>query len=226
MGRKNKRKSIQSIKNEERYRRAKRYRKEKRYRREGRYGKGSKTWRDFYLPQATVPAADHAPIIRSSRIYNVHRGDIFFADLGYHRGTSVQEGCRPVLVISNDRGNYHSDTINVIPMTGGFKRPDLPCHMLLKPKQIANRRRPFSPATVLTEQITTVSKLMLRGYVGRIDKEDMAAVEDVLFRHLSDAIRSEDGVDNTSPGGVMENISPGGANENYNNANESEVNHD
>lgn len=115
----------------------------------------------------------------------VRRGDVFFADLGYHNGTSVQSGCRPVLVISNDRGNYHSDTINVIPMTGCFKRPDLPCHTVLYPAQIKNRHRPFSTATVLSEQITTISKSALRGYVGRIEDQNVLSdIEHTLLFHL------------------------------------------
>ena len=142
-------------------------------------------WRDFYQPQATIPVTDYEPVIRNRRSYNVRRGDIFFAELGYHRGTSIQEGCRPVLVISNDKGNYHSDTINVIPMTGCFKRPDLPCHMVLYPGQIANRHRPFNTATVLTEQITTISKSALRSFVGRIeDAEIIANIESTLSSHL------------------------------------------
>ena len=156
--------------------------------------RSSYAWRDFYQPQATV-SSGHVPIIRSSRTYNVHRGDIFFAELGYHRGTSVQEGCRPVLVISNDKGNYHSDTINVIPMTGCFKRPDLPCHMLLKPEQIANRHRPFNTATVLTEQITTISKSALRSYVGRVENSDIISnIEYTLSSHLGMNITAEETV--------------------------------
>ena len=144
----------------------------------------SRTWRDYYLPKTSFSFTDHAGTDRGRR-YPVRRGDVFFAELGYHNGTSVQSGCRPVLVISNDRGNYHSDTINVIPMTGCFKRPDLPCHMVLYPEQIKNRHRPFSLATVLTEQITTISKSALRGYVGRIeDQEILSAIERTLSLHL------------------------------------------
>ncbi len=146
--------------------------------------RSSYAWRDFYQPQATV-SSGHVPIIRSSRTYNVHRGDIFFAELGYHRGTSVQEGCRPVLVISND----------IIPMTGCFKRPDLPCHTVLYPAQIKNRHRPFSTATVLSEQITTISKSALRSYVGRVENSDIISnIEYTLSSHLGMNITAEETV--------------------------------
>ena len=115
----------------------------------------------------------------------VHRGDIFFADLGTHSGTSVQSGYRPVLVISNNKGNAHSETITVMPMTGSFKRTDLPCHTALKPEQIKDRQCSFSKTTILAEQITTISKSALKSYVGKVDTADiMGSIEHSLFVHL------------------------------------------
>ena len=115
----------------------------------------------------------------------VHRGDIFFADLGTHSGTSIQSGYRPVLVISNNKGNAHSETITVMPMTGSFKRTDLPCHTVLKPEQIKDRQCSFSKTTILAEQITTISKSALKSYVGKVDAEDvMGSIEHSLFVHL------------------------------------------
>ena len=115
----------------------------------------------------------------------VHRGDIFFADLGTHSGTSVQSGYRPVLVISNNKGNAHSETITVMPMTGSFKRTDLPCHTILKPEQIKDRQCSFSKTTILAEQITTISKSALKSYVGKVYAADvMGSIEHSLFVHL------------------------------------------
>ena len=31
-----------------------------------------------------------------------HRGEVWFAELGYHGDTSVQNGCRLVIIVSND----------------------------------------------------------------------------------------------------------------------------
>ena len=115
----------------------------------------------------------------------VHRGDIFFADLGTHSGTSVQSGSRPVLVISNNKGNAHSETVTVMPMTGSFKRTDLPCHTVLKPEQIKDRQCSFSKTTILAEQITTISKSALKSYVGKVDAADViGSIEHTLFVHL------------------------------------------
>jgi len=129
----------------------------------------------------TNSATNTVPVVFTA----VHRGDIFFADLGTHSGTSVQSGYRPVLVISNNKGNAHSETITVMPMTGSFKRTDLPCHTALKPEQIKDRQCSFSKTTILAEQITTISKSALKSYVGKVDTADiMGSIEHSLFVHL------------------------------------------
>ena len=96
------------------------------------------------------------------------RGDIWFAELGDHPGTSVQGGCRPVIVVSNDIGNEWAETINVLPMTRHLKRSDLPCHTELAPENVDDKQQVFDPSMILAEQIATVSKTQLRSYVGRV----------------------------------------------------------
>jgi len=49
-------------------------------------------------------------------IENIHKGDVFYADLGENVG-SEQNGIRPVLVIQNDLGNKFSPTLIVSPLT-------------------------------------------------------------------------------------------------------------
>ena len=101
------------------------------------------------------------------------RGDIWFADLGYRPGTSVQGGCRPVLIVSNDIGNYYGQTMNVLPITRHMKKPDLPCHTELDPAVLSDRHQTMDTSMILAEQITTISKLQLRSYVGRIEDADL-----------------------------------------------------
>lgn len=97
------------------------------------------------------------------------RGDIWFADLGSHPYSSVQAGCRPVIVISNNIGNTHADTVNVLPMTRHLKKPDLPCHTELDPDLITDKRQLLDISMILAEQITTIGKYALRNYVGKIE---------------------------------------------------------
>ena len=99
------------------------------------------------------------------------RGDIWFANLGSHPGTSVQGGCRPVVIVSNDIGNYHAETLNVLPVTRHMKKPDLPCHTEIDPAFISDLHQSFDLSMILAEQITTIDKSQLRNYVGRIEDE-------------------------------------------------------
>ncbi len=96
------------------------------------------------------------------------RGDIWFANLGSHPQSSVQSGCRPVIVISNNIGNAHADTVNVLPLTRHMKKPELPCHTELTPGDIIDTHQILDTSMILAEQITTIGKNTLLNYVGKI----------------------------------------------------------
>lgn len=115
------------------------------------------------------------------------RGDIWFAELGTEDGTSVQAGCRPVLVVSNDAGNYYGDTVVVIPLTTRIKRTDLPTHIVILPADLSDTdsKQQFEPSMLLAEQITTISKKALRGYVGHIRPGNrMTEINDAVSAEL------------------------------------------
>ena len=122
----------------------------------------------FYPSTHTVLKSMGGLLYRSPR-----RGDIWFAELGDHPGTSVQGGCRPVIIVSNNIGNEYAETINVLPMTRHLKRPELPCHTELSPESVDDKHQIFDPSMVLAEQITTISKTALRSYVGRVKAPDI-----------------------------------------------------
>lgn len=105
------------------------------------------------------------------------RGAICFAELGNHTGTSVQGGCRPVLVVSNNANNRYSATYNVLPMTTRIKRADMPSHVLVEEKDVNNRdlNRKFETSMVLAEQITTISESAVCSYIGTITEEQKLA---------------------------------------------------
>lgn len=115
------------------------------------------------------------------------RGDIWYADLGSHPYSSVQSGCRPVVVISNNIGNGHSDTVNILPLTRHLKKPDLPCHTELYPDNITDRHQMLDISMILAEQITTIGKDALRNYVGRIE-------DDAVLDRINTAIAVQLGI--------------------------------
>lgn len=123
----------------------------------------------------SIPTPDRAP----------KRGDIWFADLGCHPDSSVQGGIRPVIILSNDMGNAHADTVNIVPMTRHLKKPELPCHTHLFPDSISDIHQHLDPSMILAEQLTTVSKHALRSYAGHIsDADAMNRIETAVIAQL------------------------------------------
>ncbi len=92
------------------------------------------------------------------------RGDIYLADLGQGMG-SEQLGNRPVLIVQNNIGNKHSPTVIVAPITSRTKqRGKQPTHYFLNAEfGLA------SPSVVLLEQLRTIDKQRLSGYIGHLD---------------------------------------------------------
>lgn len=111
------------------------------------------------------------PGVPGSRKHLPQRGDIWYAELYSHSGTCVQRGCCPVVVLSNDIGNVYAETLNVLPMTRHLKKPNLPCHIELDPDCVSDRRQVMDVSMILAEQITTIDKSELRGYVGHIQDD-------------------------------------------------------
>ena len=101
------------------------------------------------------------------------RGDIYMANLNPFRG-SEQGGTRPVLVLQNDTGNFHSPTLIVTPLTTQEKK-NLPTHCRLGHTKGLNE-----PSVVLLEQIKTIDKCRITRYLGKLTDEQMLAVEQAV----------------------------------------------
>ena len=97
----------------------------------------------------------------------IRRGDLFYADLNPVVG-SEQGGIRPVLVIQNDVGNHFSPTVVAAAITSRKAKNSLPTHILAP------------TSLLLLEQLRTIDRKRLRGYIGRISKEKMLEVDAAL----------------------------------------------
>ena len=126
---------------------------------------------------------------KPERPYRVpYRGEIWVAQLGSHPNTSVQEGCRPVLIVSNDKGNHTSNTVVVLPLTSHLKRYNLPSHVMLRQGDVVlvNQSRSFDDSMILAEQITTISKSALRNCIGRVtDAEKLNEISEAVRIQLA-----------------------------------------
>lgn len=104
----------------------------------------------------------------------IRRGDLFYADLNPVVG-SEQGGIRPVLVIQNDVGNYFSPTVVAAAITSRKAKNSLPTHILLE-----NVPGLAPTSLLLLEQLRTIDRKRLRGYIGRISTEKMLEVDAAL----------------------------------------------
>ncbi len=104
----------------------------------------------------------------------IRRGDLFYADLNPVVGAE-QGGIRPVLVIQNDVGNHFSPTVVAAAITSRKAKNSLPTHILLE-----NVPGLAPTSLLLLEQLRTIDRKRLRGYIGRISKEKMLEVDAAL----------------------------------------------
>lgn len=108
------------------------------------------------------------------------RGAIFYADLDPIVG-SEQKGVRPVVILQNDIGNKYSPTTMIAPITTKeYKGKYLPTHVKVT---TLNKLRPHS--IILLEQVRTIDKSRLKGYVTMLSEKEMQSIDKALIISLS-----------------------------------------
>ena len=132
--------------------------------------------------ETTLKAAQSIPdyCVRSVKILNIKRGDIYFADLRPVVG-SEQGGIRPVLIIQNDMGNKHSPTVICAAITSRMNKAKLPTHIALE----VNRYDIIKDSVILLEQIRTIDKSRLREKVCHLDDEILERINHALCISLA-----------------------------------------
>ena len=92
---------------------------------------------------------------------------------------SVQTGYRPVFILSNDKNNTYSTTLNIIPITTKMNKRRLPVHVELWSYRQYGLT---SPSTMLVEQIMTVSIENLDRCIGKVnDWETLNNINKAMF---------------------------------------------
>ncbi len=103
------------------------------------------------------------------------RGDLYYADLGHGIG-SEQQGERPVVIIQNNIGNKHSPTVIVAAITSKTRsKAKLPTHYYIDAEDGLEQ-----PSIVLLEQIRTIDKRRLSGYIGRLNEAHIRGINHAL----------------------------------------------
>lgn len=101
----------------------------------------------------------------------MRRGEVYFTNRdGFSVGSEMQ-GNRPALIVSNDKSNTFSGAVEVVYLTTQEKK-DLPTHVRV--------RSGSAISTVLCEQIDTISKERLGGFLCELTPAEMAMVDVAL----------------------------------------------
>lgn len=98
------------------------------------------------------------------------RGDIYWIRLNKGEG-SEQDGTRPCLVVSNDKGNECSTTLVVVPITKQVKKFKL-LHLDL------SGLAPTSNA--MFEQIRAVDKVRVESFIRRATAQEMLQANELI----------------------------------------------
>ena len=107
----------------------------------------------------------------------IKRGEIYYANLCPVLG-SEQGGIRPVVILQNDKGNFHSTTTIIAPITGELDKPYLPTHVIYKSDCMKKE------SMVLLEQIRTIDKSRLGRFVCTMNNKTMKRVDKAVLISL------------------------------------------
>jgi mRNA interferase MazF len=104
----------------------------------------------------------------------MNRREVWWVSFDPSMGGEIQK-TRPALIISNDAANSVLNRVVVVPLTSKTAK--------LYPGQAfvtlnGERRK------AMADQVTTVSKMRLRGLIGSLPVEDLTSVENAILQHL------------------------------------------
>ena len=105
---------------------------------------------------------------------DIKRGDIYYIDKYPTIGSEQQAG-RPAIIVSNEKNNQHSSTVEVVYLTTQPKA-DLPTHVTISsaPRE----------SIALCEQVTSVSVDRIGDKMGRLSDREMTQVDIALLVSL------------------------------------------
>ena len=115
---------------------------------------------------------------------SIYRGDVFFSEFSHTTGSEIF-GTHPIVVVQNNVGNYHSGTVIGVVLTSVNKKQTMPTHVILnEPGSVCNG------SMAMTEQVFTIDKSRLHGYLGHLSAVSMEQINRALSKSF--ALNGED----------------------------------
>ena len=109
----------------------------------------------------------------------IYRGEVYFTTFPNTTGSEIC-GTHPVVIVQNDVGNYHSSVVIGVVLTHSIEKEYMPTHVILEEPGTE-----CDGSMVVADQIFTIDKRRLRGYVGQLSAASMARINEVIKESLS-----------------------------------------
>ncbi|MDR3241841.1 MAG: type II toxin-antitoxin system PemK/MazF family toxin [Lactobacillaceae bacterium] len=109
---------------------------------------------------------------------DLHRGDIWYANLEQGKVGSEQGGIRPVLIVQNDIGNKYAPTTIIVPISTKEIKKMQPTHVRLRANLPGSGIARDS--TLLFEQVRVIDKNRIQDKVGRLPSTMDSAIDHAL----------------------------------------------
>lgn len=105
----------------------------------------------------------------------IHRGDIFWVRQDYAAVGSEARKNRPAIIVSNDKNNTYSETVEIVYLTTAEKKP-MPTHVSIETMG--------KQSTALCEAIYTVDKERLENCYCTLTADEMKLVDQAVLVSL------------------------------------------
>lgn len=94
------------------------------------------------------------------------------------QGNHLIHGDRPAVIVQNQKGNDHSPNLIVAYLTSQLKRLDMKTHVLI------TWYEGLRPSLIQAEQLATIDKGSVIGYITHLREEDMIRLDLALLASL------------------------------------------